>query len=105
MTRKQNNAKKPNWKEVLAEQEDFLRPLIQEVVQQVLEAEMEEALGAGKGRAHGELVKAIGRATTDGRWSRGSASLSCECRRTGRDDFGPRFSNAISGVKKRWWRR
>ena len=49
MTRKQDNAKKPNWKEVLAEQEDFLRPLIQEVVQQVLEAEMEEALGAGKG--------------------------------------------------------
>ena len=49
MTRKQNNARKPNWKEVLAEQEDFLRPLIQEVVQQVLEAEMEEALGAGKG--------------------------------------------------------
>jgi transposase-like protein len=49
MTRKQNNAGKPDWKEVLAEQEDFLRPLIQEVVQQVLEAEMEEALGAGKG--------------------------------------------------------
>src|SRR3954452_7416842 len=49
MTRKQDNAKKPNWKEVLAEQEEFLRPLIQEVVQQVLEAEMEEALGAGKG--------------------------------------------------------
>src|SRR5688572_33224472 len=49
MTRKQNSAKKPNWKELLAEQEDFLRPLIQEVVQQVLEAEMEEALGASKG--------------------------------------------------------
>src|SRR5580765_650303 len=49
MTRKQNNARRPNWKEVLAEQEDFLRPLIQKVVQQVLEAEMEEALGVGKG--------------------------------------------------------
>ena len=49
MTRKQHSAKQPNWKELLAEQEDFLRPLIQEVVQQVLEAEMEEALGAGKG--------------------------------------------------------
>ena len=33
----------------MAGQEDFLRPLIQEVVQQVLEAEMDEALGAGKG--------------------------------------------------------
>src|SRR5215218_716390 len=49
MTRKQDIAKRSNWKELLAEQEDFLRPLIQEVVQQVLEAEMDEALGAGKG--------------------------------------------------------
>ena len=49
MTRSKNSAKKPNWKEVLAEQEDFLRGLIQQVVQQVLEAEMEEALGAEKG--------------------------------------------------------
>jgi putative transposase len=49
MTRKQNSAKQINWKEVMAEQDDFLRPLVQEVVQQVLEAEMDEALGAEKG--------------------------------------------------------
>jgi len=49
MTRKQNSAKIAQWKELLTEQQDFLRPLIQEVVQQGLEAEMEEALGAGKG--------------------------------------------------------
>lgn len=49
MTRKQDNAKRRNWKALMAEQEDFLRPLIQEVVQQVLEAEMDEALGAEKG--------------------------------------------------------
>jgi putative transposase len=49
MTRKQDSAKASNWKRVLAEQEDFLRPLIQEVVQQVLEAEMDEAVGAEKG--------------------------------------------------------
>ena len=49
MTRKQNTAKTINWKELMAEQEDFLRPLIEEVIQQVLEGEMEEALGAGKG--------------------------------------------------------
>ena len=48
MTRKQDNAKAINWKEMMGGQEDFLKPLIQEVVQQVLEAEMEEALGAGK---------------------------------------------------------
>jgi putative transposase len=49
MTRKQDNAKIGQWKELLAEQQDFLRPLIQQVVQQVLEAEMDEAVGAGKG--------------------------------------------------------
>jgi putative transposase len=49
MPRRQNNAKKMNWKEMLGGQEDFLRPLIREVVQQVLEAEMDEAVGAEKG--------------------------------------------------------
>ena len=49
MPRKQNSAKKLEWKEVLAGQEDYLRPLIREVIQQVLEAEMDEALGAEKG--------------------------------------------------------
>jgi transposase-like protein len=48
MTRKQDSAKAVNWKEMLGEQEDFLRSLVQEVVQQVLEAEMDEAVGAGK---------------------------------------------------------
>ena len=49
MTRKQDNAPKANWKELNREQEDFLRPLVQEIVQQVLEAEMDEALSAEKG--------------------------------------------------------
>lgn len=49
MTRRQDSAKRTNWKELMAGQEDFLRPLIQEVVRQVLEAEMEEAVGAEKG--------------------------------------------------------
>lgn len=49
MTRKKDTAKKANLKEMLAGQEDFLRVLVQQVVQQVLETEMEETLGAGKG--------------------------------------------------------
>lgn len=49
MTREKNNAKKLNLKEIFAEQEDFLRVLIQQTVQQVLEAEMEEVIGAQKG--------------------------------------------------------
>jgi putative transposase len=48
MTGKQNSAKAVDWKEVMREGEDFLRPLIREVIQQVLEAEMEEAVGAEK---------------------------------------------------------
>ena len=49
MTRKKDSANKLDWKALMAGQDDFLRPLIQEVVEQVLEAEMDEALGAGKG--------------------------------------------------------
>lgn len=48
MTRKKDSAKQINWKELIAEQEDFLRRLIPEVIQQVLEGEMDEALGATK---------------------------------------------------------
>jgi len=49
MTRKQDSAKKANWKELMAHEEDFLKPLIREVLQQVLESEMDETLGAEKG--------------------------------------------------------
>jgi transposase-like protein len=48
MTRKKDNAKTLDLKALLAEQDDFLRPLIEAVVQQVLEAEMDEAVGAAK---------------------------------------------------------
>lgn len=48
MTRKKHSAEKTDWKEIFEEQEDWLRGLIQEVVQQVLEAEMDEAVGAQK---------------------------------------------------------
>jgi hypothetical protein len=49
MTRKQNTVK-ANWKEVMESDEDFMKALVQEVMQQVLEAEMEEALCASKGQ-------------------------------------------------------
>lgn len=49
MARKESTREEVNWKAVLGQQEDFLRLLVQEVVQQVLEGEMEEALQAGKG--------------------------------------------------------
>jgi len=49
MTRKQDSAKKTNWKELMSEQEDFLRPLIREILQEVLETEMDDTVGAEKG--------------------------------------------------------
>src|SRR5262245_9037086 len=48
MTRKQNSAKQVDWKAMMAGQEDFLRPLIREVLQQVMESEMDDLLGAEK---------------------------------------------------------
>src|ERR1700747_1080646 len=54
MTRKQDNATKQNWKALVDGEGDFLRPLVQEVVQQVLEAEMDETLQAQKGERTAE---------------------------------------------------
>jgi putative transposase len=48
MTRKQDSAHKTDWKALMANQEDYLKPLIREVLQQILESEMEEAVGAEK---------------------------------------------------------
>src|ERR1700730_18932402 len=47
--RKKITQKFKEIKELMAGEEDFLRPLIGLVVQEVLEAEMNEALGAQKG--------------------------------------------------------
>lgn len=56
MTRKKDSAEKKSWKELMNEDADFLRPLMREVVQQVLEAEMDETLGAHKSERTGERV-------------------------------------------------
>jgi transposase-like protein len=56
MTRRKNSAKKVSWKDLMSEDADFLKPLMREVVQQVLEAEMDEALGAQKSERTGERL-------------------------------------------------
>jgi len=56
MAQRQNKANGKKWKEVMESQEDFLRPVVREVIQQVLEAETEEAVGAGKGERTIERV-------------------------------------------------
>jgi len=52
MARKQNQPTAEEWKAALVElvkEGDYLRGLVEEVVQQILEAEMDEAVGAQKG--------------------------------------------------------
>ena len=49
MTRKNGSISREELKQVLTEDRDFLRPLMQMVLQEVLEAEMDETVGAGKG--------------------------------------------------------
>jgi putative transposase len=56
MTRKKDTAGTRKLKGLLAEDQDLLRGLMKEALQQVLEAEMEEALGASKSeRSEGRL--------------------------------------------------
>ena len=38
--------------QLLSENEEFMKPLIQSVVQEVLEAQMSAGTGSGQGRAH-----------------------------------------------------
>ncbi len=49
MTKKKSTISRAEVKDVLSQEEDFLKPLVQLVVQEVLETEMDEAVGAGKG--------------------------------------------------------
>lgn len=49
MTQKKDSAKKLNWKAIFESDTDGLRALVQQVVQEVLEAEMDETVGALKG--------------------------------------------------------
>jgi putative transposase len=49
MTKKNGSITREELKQVLTEDKDFLKPLMQLVLQEVLEAEMDEAVGAGKG--------------------------------------------------------
>ena len=56
MTQKKDNAKSPDWKEIFGSGPDGLRALVQQVVQEVLEAEMDEAVGAQKNERTAERL-------------------------------------------------
>jgi putative transposase len=48
MTQKKDNAKSTDWREIFASSSDGLRALVQQIVQEVLEAEMDDTVGAQK---------------------------------------------------------
>ena len=86
------------WKELIEGDKGF-RVLLQGVVQEVLEAEMDEALGAGKWeRSEGQLGY---RAGYYGR----TLMTRCGYRRIGRGGFRRRYLSGTSGVRRRWCRR
>ena len=49
MTRKNSNRTTSEIKAMMAGDDDFLRPIVRTVIQEFLEAEMTEAIGAQKG--------------------------------------------------------
>jgi len=54
MPKRDGTAKAAEWKEALINDRDFLKGLVTEVLQQFLEAEMVEAVGAGRHERTGE---------------------------------------------------
>ena len=56
MTRKSSSKSVEELKVMLSQEEDLLRPIVQIAVQEFLEAEMQEALGVGKGERSAERL-------------------------------------------------
>ena len=56
MTQKKDSAAKVDWREILGSGPDGLRELVQQVVQEVLEAEMDDAVGAQKSERTSEWL-------------------------------------------------
>ena len=62
MARKQFTPSREEWKAALVDlvkEGDYLRTLVEQVVQQVLEAEMDETLGAEKGERTGDRKSVV----------------------------------------------
>ncbi len=108
MTRKQDSAKgkirSEDLKKLLAADHDLLKTIVEETLQQVLEAEMDEALQASKGeRTAGRLGYRAGYYNRMLVTRVGHIELRVPQDRQGRS--GRRCSSGISEVKKHWWRR
>ncbi len=101
MTRKNSNRTTSEIKAMMAEDDDFLRPIVRTLIEEFLEAEMTEGIGGQKGeRVEGRsgyrsgyyprsLITRVGKLEL--RVPPGTAT----------DGFPPRYSSAISAVRRR----
>ena len=91
--------------ELFSKSPDGLREIVRAVMQEMLEAEMTDAVGAEKGERTGTRLgyrSGYFRAPSS---SPASASSSCACRRIATAGSRPSCSNATSARNKPWWRR
>ena len=90
MTQKKAKRSLQEIKELIGEEQDILRPLIGAVLQEILEAEMSEALGAEKGqRVEGRLG-----------YRSGYYVRNYECRKIARGAFRANFLSATNAAKR-----
>jgi Transposase, Mutator family len=83
-------------KALLAEDRDFLRPLVQAVVQELLEAEMTEALGAEKGERTPARLGHTAAVTTAAPWSPESVQAEVEVEQ---------MAEMLEAAERAFWQR
>ena len=103
MARPKIKRKGVDWKALMSEEQDFFKSAIRTAVQEFLEAEMDETIGAGKSERTTERT-GYRSGYTAGGWSPGWASWSCGFRKTGQADSTRRFSSATNAARRHWWR-
>lgn len=104
MTKRQSKAEIINLKGLLTGDQEYLRKMVETIVQATLEAEMTEAVGAEKSE------RTPGRVSyRSGYYSRGLitrvGTLELRVPQDRRGRFRQSFLNGINGPRRRWWRR
>src|SRR6476619_6773147 len=104
MTRKNSNRTTSEIKAMMAEDGDFLRPIVRTVIEEFLEAEMTEAIGAHKGeRVEGRSGYRSGYYPRSLITRVGKLELRVPQDRNGR--FSTDIFEVINAVRRRWWLR
>ena len=104
MTRKDSNRTISEIKAMMAEDGDFLRPMVRTVIQEFLEAEMAEAVGAEKGeRVEGRLSYRSGYYPRSLITRVGKLELRVPQDRNGR--FSTEVFERYRAARRPWWRR